>query len=191
MREDCETKKGLHSNVINIKSEILFREAEDNFLYFNQLEKSKDKLLESLELTPIHYKSNILLGDIYFIKGNFTEAFECYKKAEITFKNDPKVLASIANCFEVMGDFLSALKYCEKAFLNINDDNVQLLPSLYELKIKILVQLKKYESAKQIIDKAKRFLSIDEIITINSHKNELTKKLSLIKKVESLKLQVL
>ena len=47
----------INKKVINIKSEMLFREAEDEFYYFNNLKKAESKLKKAIELTPIVYKT--------------------------------------------------------------------------------------------------------------------------------------
>ena len=46
--------------VINIKSETLFREAEDDFYYFINIYSALKKLKEALKLTPYYKKSLIL-----------------------------------------------------------------------------------------------------------------------------------
>ena len=191
MKHENAVQSVNYYNVINIKSEILFREAEDNFLYFNKLKKAENKLNEALELTPLHSKSNILKGDICFIKGKMQEAFEHYKKAEIFAPNNSKVLASVANCLEAQKDYNNALKYCNKAFLMLNEDNIQLTTPLYELKTSILLKLKRYEEAKHFISQAKNNLALDDVTCLKSHKKDLNTKLKLKKRILASNLQVL
>ena len=87
------------NKIINIKSEVLFREAEDDFYYFNHLNKAMKKLKEAVNLTPNHLKSIMLYADICFIKGYFNKALSLYLTAEKISSKDSKILASLANCY--------------------------------------------------------------------------------------------
>lgn len=175
----------IRNKVINLKSEILFREAEDAFLYFNQPKKAIRLLNESLNLTSLHTKSLVLKGDIRFMQGKIEEALELYLLANQVNNNDSKTLASIANCLELKEDYSNALSYCDKAFLFINEDNCQLYLSLYELKLSILLKLKKYNQAKQFISTAKYRLSIEELVSLKTHNELINSKLQLQSKLKS------
>ena len=48
------------SKVINIKTELLCREAEDDFYYFNNVNAAYRKLKKAVELSPFHTKSILL-----------------------------------------------------------------------------------------------------------------------------------
>ena len=183
--------KSKKDNIINLKSEILFREAEDDFLYFNKIKKAQNKLDKAIELTPFHHKSLVLKGDLLFIKGKTDEAFKLYKRAESVFCNNAKILASIANCLEVKKDYNQALTYCNKAFMFLNEDNCQLSASLFELKTSVLLKLKRYEEAKRFVKDAKYKLSMYEISTLRSHKEVINLKLKLKEKLKITNLQVL
>lgn len=179
------------TNIINLKSEILFREAEDCFLYFNETEEAIVKLDEAIKLSPFHHKSLILKGDIYFITGRIDEALNLYKQAEMSSKNNSKILASIATCLESKEDYTNALSYCDKAFVFINEYNCELYVSLYELKSSILLKLKRYEQAKKFIAGAKHNLSFEEISALKTHKEIINFKLKLKEKLKVANLQVL
>lgn len=180
-----------NSNIINLQSEILFREAEDCFLYFNEIKKAIKKLNEAIKISPFHHKSLTLKGDICFITGKIDEALGLYKRAEFCSKNDSRILACIATCLETKEDYLNALSYCDKAFLFINEYNCQIYLSLYELKTSILLKLKRYEQAKRFINKAKYDLSFDEITALKSHKEIINLKLKLKNKLKVNNLKVL
>lgn len=178
------------SNITNLKSEVLFREAEDDFLYFNKLKKAIKKLEEAIMLTPSHHKSYSLLGDALFIQGKVEKALDNYKEAD-KYVNDSKIIASIAMCFESKGEYLEALKHCDKAFLYINEDNCQLYLSLYELKTTILLKLRRYEEAKKFIESAKNNLSIEDLMNFKNHRELVNSKLRLKEKMEKISLRAL
>lgn len=178
------------SNVTNLKSEVLFREAEDDFLYFNKFKKAIKKLEEAIVLTPSHHKSYNLLGDVLFMQGKVEKALENYKKAD-KYINNSKIIASIAMCLEAKGEYIEALKHCDKAFLNISEDNCQLYLSLYELKTTILLKLRKYEEAKKLIESSKNNLSIEDLMNFKNHRELINSKLKLKEKIEKMSLRAL
>lgn len=179
-----------NTNIINLKSEVLFREAEDDFLYFNKLKNAIKKLEESILLTPSHHKSYSLLGDALFMQGKVEKALENYQKAD-KYINNSKVIASIAMCLEAKGEYKEALKHCDKAFLYINEDNCQLYLSLYELKTTILLKLRKYEEAKKFIESAKNNLSIEDLMNFKTQRELINSKLRLKEKMEKISLRAL
>ena len=65
--------------IINIRSEILCRQAEDDFFYFNNINTAYKKLNEAVKLTPFHFKSLVLLADISFVKGFIKKAISRYR----------------------------------------------------------------------------------------------------------------
>ena len=136
--------------VINIKSETLFREAEDDFYYFNNVNSALKKLKEALKLTPYHKKSLILAGDIYFIKGQLKKALKLYINAYKINSDETKIQASICNCYYALKDYDNALKYCNKALKESEYENTLLYSQLTEIKINILIELKQYNSAYKI-----------------------------------------
>lgn len=132
------------TNIINIKTEILYRSAEDDFFYFNKINSAYKKLKEAVSLTPNHLKSIIMLADVSFLKGKIKNALSLYKQAEIINDNKLKVIASIANCYFNLKDYSSALLYCDKALNKYNTENYLLFSQIFELKINILMAQKNY-----------------------------------------------
>ena len=70
------------NKVINIKSEMLFRSAEDDLFYLNKINSAYKKLKEAVLLTPNRIKILKLLADAAFIKGYTKKALEFYLKAD-------------------------------------------------------------------------------------------------------------
>ncbi len=88
-----------------------------------------EKSLEISEKTQNPYakgKSYKLLGDLYFLKGNYTEALEYYKKGEALFSLSKKpidkvdILYKIATIYDKMEDDLSEKQY-RVQYLELND----------------------------------------------------------------------
>ena len=85
------------NKIINIKSEVLFREAEDDLFYFNKINSAFKQLKTALELTPYHYKSIVMYADICFMKGYIKKAlkFDLSKIQNKSLQN--KFFCSIKN----------------------------------------------------------------------------------------------
>ena len=139
--------KSYINKVINIKSEVLFREAEDDFYYFNKINSAMKKLKQAIELTPSHFKSVVLYADILFMKGHIKKALELYIHANELSVDNAKVVASIANCYSSLKQYDESLEFCNKAIKLNSSDNYSLFSQLIEIKINNLVALKRYKEA--------------------------------------------
>ena len=148
-----------HNKVINIKSEKLFREAQDDFFFFNKIICARQKLAQAVKLTPNHQKSILLLADIYFIKGFIKKALSLYEKALKISPDNAKILASIANCHNSLSNYNLAINFCNKAILKLSPDNYQLFYQILEIKINTLLTQKKFISAYNELSSAKIFLN--------------------------------
>ncbi|MCD7779556.1 MAG: hypothetical protein LUH05_02660 [Candidatus Gastranaerophilales bacterium] len=178
------------SKVINIKSEILCREAEDDVFYFNGLNKAYKKLTLAVKLTPYHLKSLVLLADICYIKGFIKKAFILYKRAEEVSPYNAKVLAAIANCLYFLRESSSeALIYCDKAISCLNSENSGLLSQILEVKINVYMNRREYKKAYETLIQAKN-LSDRTIMIYNINYEMLLNKINLHKKLQHSKLQI-
>jgi len=179
------------SKIINIKSEILCREAEDDFFYFNKINTAYKKLIQAVDLTPFHLKSLILLADVSFIKGYIKKAISLYKRAEEISGSNPKIPAAIANCYLSLDDYSNAILYCNKALEHINSENYSLYSQIVEIKMNALMNQRNYKEAYITFIQAQNFLdntSLKMIYNINYEK--LNEKINLQKKLQKSKLKI-
>ncbi len=178
-------------NVLNLDAERLFREAEDNFFYFNKSRKAIIKLKSALALAPCHIKSMKLIGDIYFSIGKMQRAFDFYSQAAALKSEDSTILASLASSCEALGNFSNALAFVDLAFDNLTTVDSRLYAPLSELKVSLLIKLQKYSEAKKFLDNAKKRLSFDDAGKIaTTTQDVLSKKLSLKERMENLNIKV-
>lgn len=180
------------SKIINIKSEILCREAEDDFFYFNKINLAYKKLLEAVKLTPYHLKSVMLLADISFIKGYTKKALELYKRAEEISAPNAKIYASIANCEYCSENNIKALEYCEKAINVLNNENYMLFSQIFEIKINILMKQKRYKQAYIAFIQSQNILDNSSLKAIHNINYEvLNEKINLQKKLKLSNLKII
>ena len=159
--------------IINIKSEVLFREAEDEFYYFYNLSKAQKKLKEAIDLTPNHIKSIMLYANVCYVKGQIKKALNLYKKSEELNNKDSRILASIANCYKSLENYTEALTYTDKALALLKLENNHLYSQLIEIKIDSLVNLKKYKEAYITFIQAQNILDIISLKAIYNSNYEL------------------
>lgn len=179
------------SKVINIKSELLCREAEDDFYYFNNVNAAYKKLKLAVELTPYHLKSLLLYADVCFVKGLIKNALELFVRAEKISPLNTKVLASIANCSYVLGDYSIALQYIEKTIELLNDESISLHSQLLEIKINILMAEKRYNDAYVAFIQAQNILDSNSLKSIYNVSYEiLSEKIKLQKKLKKSNLKI-
>lgn len=179
------------SKVINIKSELLCREAEDDFFYFNKINSAYKKLRQAVELSPFHLKSLILLADICFIKGRIKKALELYKRAEEISASNARILSSIANCAQVTGDYSGAIEYCNRAIENLNAENCNLYSQIIEIKINAYMMKKNYKQAYITFIQAQNVLDSTSLKMIyNISYEKLNEKINLQKKLQQSRLQI-
>lgn len=179
------------TKVINIKSEILCREAEDDFFYFNNLNAAYKKLKKAVELTPFHQKSVLLYADVCFVKGMIKEALELYSRIEKISPLNIKVLSSIANCNYVLGNYSISLEYINKTLELLNDENISLQAQLLEIKINILMAERKYKDAYIAFIKSQNILDSHSLKNIYNISYEvLEEKINLQKRLKKSNLKI-
>lgn len=177
--------------VIDMRSEVLFREAEDDFFYFNKINVALKKLEKAVELTPSHIKSLMLCADIYFMKGNIKKALSFYKTALTFGHKDARCIASLANCFYALKNYEDAILYSDKAIEILKNDDYSLYSQLVEIKINSLVELKRYKQAYIVFIQTQNVIdSISLKSLYNSNYELINEKLKLQKKIRQSRLKI-
>jgi tetratricopeptide (TPR) repeat protein len=177
-------------NVINMKSEILCREAEDDFFYFNKINSACKKLNEAVKLSPFHTKSIMLLADICFIKGYVKKALSLYKRASELCKN-AKVYGAIAACYNSLNKYEQALNACNTAISLITPEESSLFEQIAELKIDILINMKNYNLAYITINRVKNIIYNNPAqLFYNINYENLMEKINLQKKLKQSNLKI-
>lgn len=136
----------------DIRAEVLFREAEDCFYYFYKSKAALKKLDLALQYYPYHFKSLMLKGDILFSEGNYDEALKLYAKATEVRNNNPRLYASVANCLNELHFYHDARLFCDKALNLIQNCDDDFFSSVYELKIKIEMNLRHFDEVRNLLN---------------------------------------
>ena len=178
-------------NVLNINSEKFYRQAEDNFYYFKKPKKAIALLNKAIDLTPTHCKSIKMKGDIYYSLGDMENAFDCYSTVAALKPSDAGYLASVAICLEAMKKYEIALSFIDNALSKLDYDTMILFPAMCELKVKLLVSLKRSYEAYLFISANKKRVSYDDYERINKYvSSELQKRQNIKNRIVSLKMKI-
>ncbi len=180
------------SKVININSEVLFREAEDDFYYFNKINLAYKKLKQAVKLTPSHKKSLVLAGNICFIKGHLKKALHFYLEADKFSSPNCKIYSLICNCYFSMQNYKKALEYSNMALELLEEEDLELYYQLLELRVSIFYKLKEYKKAYAILTKIKKRINLipdNNFYVTNSEL--LIEKIKLQKKIKTFGLQII
>lgn len=148
--------------IYNLRAEKLVREANDTFIYFRDYETALAQLDEVITIEPSHARALLLRGDILLCIDKDNEALESF---ELAINADPcsaEAYGSKAGTLDILGRQKEALQYCEKAFENITLKDRHLLPSLYDQKIAILIRLKRFDEARNILKRCVKTLSEED-----------------------------
>lgn len=177
------------SKVIDIRSEMLFRSAEDDFFYLNKIDSAYKKLKKAVLLTPEHLKSLKLLADAAFIKGYTKKALEFYLKAYRLSGSD-SAAAGAANCLYRLKHYTEALLYCDKA-ASSKHQNHDLMLQVFEIKIGCLAALKRYKSAYKAFKEAQLMFDKSELNVFKSLNYEyLSGKINLMQRIQHSNLKI-
>lgn len=178
-------------NIADVRAERLFREAEDDFFYFNNIASAIEKLENALMYLPNMLKALMLRANIAFLEGDFDLALVYYKRAESFVPNNAKVLAGLANIYEITNQNDIAYEYIEKAMSCGCFRYSGLSKALVDLKFAVLIKLKRYSEAKKVLDASRSFLTIEDYSELQKNNLLILKqKLALQKKIEKINLKV-
>jgi len=168
LTNDNSAKQNIDKKIYNLKAEKLVREANDNFIFFKDYELAMEQADEVIEIDPGNIRALILKGNIYFCLDEMERAYECYDRALQNNPSSAEAHSLKANILDINGQTKEALDSCEKAFKNLKKRDKELLTSLYDQKIAILIKLKKYSDAKQTLIESYKKLGKDDSAYIAS-----------------------
>ncbi len=151
----------LLKKVLNISAERHLKTAGDLFIYHSDYNGALQLVEKALELDAEDTRALVLLGDVLFCLNRDGDALHALEKALVIDSELPEAYISKASVLEVMGRFREALECCRQALAYVlKSKKTYLLPSLFEQEIVLLVRMKRFRQARQVLDKAS--LYIDE-----------------------------
>ena len=150
------------NKILNFSAERYLRTAGDLFIHQGDYESALAMVEKTLEIEPQDARALVLRGDILFCLNRDTEALRTFNQALSLHPACVEALISRAGVLDVLGKHRDALDSCNKAFSLMSDRHDYLMPSLYEQKIALLVRLKKYRQAQQLLAEAQQALSPEE-----------------------------
>lgn len=150
------------SKVLNFSAERFLKTAGDLFIYEGDYESALSMVDKTLEMEPQDVRALVLRGDILYCLNRDQEALETFNAALVVDPDSVEALISRAGVLDVLGKYREALDCCNRAFTQIQPYQKFLLPSLYDQTIVLLLRLKKYRQAQQLLRNSESRLKKDD-----------------------------
>ena len=161
MREDVRTMQ-LLKQVLNFSAQRHLKAAGDLFIYHSDYDGSLKQVEKALALEPSNTRALVLYGDILFCLNRDAEALRAFSKAIEINETLVEAYLSKAGVLEVMGRFREALDLCEAAIAMIGEEKDYLLPNAYDQVIVLMIRLKRYRRAQQVLAQTAQFLTPED-----------------------------
>ena len=150
------------NKVLNFSAERYFKTAGDLFIYEGDYEAALAMVEKNLELTPQDIRALVLKGDILFCLNRDMEALQVLNQALELNQHCAEALISKAGVLDVLGQHREALHCCEQALPLIDAHKQYLFSTVVDQKLVLLIRLKKYREAQQVLSTAKQYLEPDD-----------------------------
>jgi tetratricopeptide (TPR) repeat protein len=157
---DAEVK--FLSKVLNFSAERYLKTAGDLFIYEGEYESALYMVEKTLEIEPNDTRALVLKGDILYCLNRDLEALDTFNKALALNPACVEALISKAGVLDILGKYREAAECCQQAFQQMKPHQAFLLPSLYEQNIVLLLRLKKYRKAQNLLKSAEKHLQAEE-----------------------------
>lgn len=148
--------------VLNFSAERFLKEAGDLFIYEGDYEGALLRVGRALSLEPEDTRALVLKADILFCLGRDIDALDTLNR---TLKIDPdclEALISKASVLDALGNPRDALDTCNRVMTSLNRSMNYLLPSLYDLKLGLLIRLRRFRQASHTMRQARQTLPKEE-----------------------------
>ncbi len=153
----------LLKKVLNFSAERYLKTAGDLFIYHSDYHGALELVEKALETEPNDTRALVLYGDILFCLNRDGEALKALNKAIGLNPQMAEAYISKAGVLEVMGKCREALQCCRQALQLINRSKQYLLPSLFDQQIILLIRLKRFREAQQVLEKANDYLEDEDL----------------------------
>lgn len=150
------------NKVLNFSAERYLKTAGDLFIYEGDYESALYMVDKTLDIEPKDVRALVLRGDILYCLNRDQEALDTFNTVLGINPDSVEALISKAGVLDVLGKYREALECCNRAFLLIQPFQSYLLPSLYDQNIVLLLRLKKYRQAHQLLKNSEHVLPKEE-----------------------------
>jgi tetratricopeptide (TPR) repeat protein len=150
------------NKVFNFSAERYLKTAGDLFIYEGDCESALHMVEKTLEIEPDDVRALVLRGDILYCLNRDLEALDTFNHVLNLDPDSVEALISKAGVLDILGKYREALECCTRAFTLIRAHQSYLLPSLYDQNIALLLRLKQYRKAQQLLKEAGNYIPKDE-----------------------------
>ena len=167
---------GLLAKVFQLGATRDFKIATDLFIYHNDYEGALFAVERALNQDSSNYRAAILYADILFCLHREMEALAVLEDVIEQNPTSPEAYISKASVLEVFGKMREALNCCRLALQYTDSSKAYLLQTIYEQKLSLLINLKAYRAAENVLIAAENVLDGDEYdYLLCTYQREITK----------------
>ena len=141
----------LLKKVLNFSAERYLKTAGDLFIYHSDYAGALEMVDKALTHDETDTRALVLRGDILFCLNQDQEALASFNQALELNEELAEAYISKAGVLEVMGRYREALWCCQRAMTCITEDKSYLYPSLFDQQILLLIRLKRFRHAEQVL----------------------------------------
>ncbi len=168
-------------NIIYFNAEKLYRLSYDYFYYENNFRLAEKYANAALKYDKRHIKTMLLKANILLAKDDTDGAVRILQKALKFDSKNSQCLYLFAKAYSIKAEYQSAIKMLDNIFkLEIKDTDF--LSDCYELKISVLIALKKYKMAERILKTLNNRLSTDDIFYLEENFYKTVQNISYVNK---------
>lgn len=149
-------------NLLYFESEKYYRIANDYLLYDGNLRQAKRYVNKSLKVNSKHIKSLVLKGRILLCENRIKQAKDLFNEALKLDSNNIHAHSLIASCYNTEKKYCAALEHINKA-ISLENTDKELLFDFLRLKVELLINMKLFNKAKQLLKKLNYYLYTDAI----------------------------
>lgn len=158
--------------VLNFSAERYLKTAGDLFIYHSDYHGALELVQKALDVEPNDTRALVLYGDILFCLNRDVEALQALNRAISLNPALAEAYISKSGVLEVMGRYREAFQCCRQALAHIGPNKQYLLSSLFDQEIILLIRLKRFREALQVLNRAHFYLEHEELDFLQaSYKN--------------------
>ena len=150
------------NKVLNFSAERYLKTAGDLFIYDGDYETALYMVEKTLEIDANDTRALVLKGDILYCLNRDIEALQTFNQVLKLDELCVEAYISKASVLDVLGKDRDSLDCCNRALELMGQKFSYLYSTVLEQKLILLIRLKKYREARQILDDAADRLTRDD-----------------------------
>jgi tetratricopeptide (TPR) repeat protein len=153
---------GIINKVMHLAAKRYLKTASELFIYHSDYVGALATVEKALAIEPNVPRAVVLYADVLFCLNREMEGLAVLDEFIEKQPYHAEAYVSRASILEALGQHRAALVDCEKALRLTKTVKQYLRPSIYEQKLALLIRLKSFRTANQVLLDAAEYLEVEE-----------------------------